>query len=118
MSQEPLDRGIKPRSTARERILQLVRRFQGADHTIRLAPDYGASLPLWPGQKAGEPEEFLPRELLGRLSEWQRYWEIHHDYSSGWDSEEAQSRWQSDGAILVSDVRAAVPAGLKLKVDF
>lgn len=118
MSTDPLNRGIKPRWTARERILRLVRRIQGADHTISIAPDYGASLPLWPGQKAGDPEEFLPQELLSRLSDWQQYWESHHDYPQGWDSEEARSSWESDGAILVSDIRAALPAGLKLKVDF
>jgi hypothetical protein len=110
--------GIRAHWTLRERISRLRRRLRGRDHTIRLAPDYGASLPLWPGEKAGDPEEYLPPELLNRLSGWQRYWDSHHDYQSGWDSKDAQARWKLEGQVLADEIRSALPSGVKLRVDF
>jgi hypothetical protein len=110
---------IKFRPTPRERILSIVRKLKGADHTIYMYPDYGASLPLWPGSpKAPDPEDLLPQDLLGRLNVWQEYWESHHDYRSGWDTKEAETRWKADGAALARQVREALPTGLKLQVDF
>ena len=111
--------GIKAHWTFRERITRLGRRLRGEDRTILLAPDYGASLPLWPGEKVDEdPEEFLPPDLLDRLLNWQEYWDSHHDYQVGWDSKETQTHWESEGTALANDLRTALPPGVNLRVGF
>jgi hypothetical protein len=90
--------------------------MRGADHTIRMAPDYGVDVPLWP--RADETDELVPEDLLRRLMEWQTYWDHHHQFERGWDSDESRVRWRKEGADLASELKDVLPRGWKLKIDF
>jgi hypothetical protein len=102
--------------STRERIAASVRRLRGSERTIRMAPDYGVEVPLWP--QADETAALVPEDLLQRLMAWQAFWESHHDYERGWDSEDARTSWRKDGAVLAAEVKNALPRPWKLKADF
>jgi hypothetical protein len=81
-----------------------------------MAPDYGVEVPLWP--QADETDALIPEELLRKLTAWQAYWETHHAFERGWDSEESRTQWREEGRVLASEVRKALPRPWKLKSDF
>ena len=74
--------------STRERIASSYRRLRGSERTIRMAPDYGVEVPLWP--QADETDDLVPEDLLHRLMAWQTFWESHHHFERGWD-------WESPG---------------------
>ena len=86
---------------------------------VRLAPDYGAELPLW-GQGFGnigwEFTKFTP-ELLDRLADWQQEFETHYNWESGWSSARVRERWTKAGTELARDVRAELGDRAELVVD-
>lgn len=108
--------GILIAPSLRYRIHRIVRRIRRDDHTIRLAPDYGVEVPLWP--QADETDALVPEVLLQKLIAWQTFWETHSDYDRGWDSEESEARWRKDGSVLAAEVKSVLPRGWKLKADF
>jgi hypothetical protein len=86
---------------------------------IRLAPDYGAPLPLWGkgfGNIAWQFTKFPP-ELLDRLTAWQHDFDDNYHWRRGWKSDEARDRWVSQAEGLASDVQAALGNRAELVVD-
>jgi hypothetical protein len=102
--------------SVRERIVFRIRRMTGSERTIRMAPDYGVEVPLWP--QADETDALVPDDLLHKLISWQAYWESHHSWDRGWDSEDSMARWRKEGSALAAEVKDALPRPWKLKVDF
>ena len=100
----------------RHRIRAKIRKLRGGDRTIRLAPDYGVDVPLWP--QSDETESKFPEELIQRLVVWQDFWESNHSWDRGWVSEESCAQWMHDGTILAADLRKALPPRWKLISDF
>ena len=108
--------GVLITPSIRGRLHGIVRRLRGDDRTIRLAPDYGVEVPLWP--QADETDALIPETLLARLIAWQAEWSSHFHYEAGWDSDAVRTQWERDGAKLAAEVREALPKGMKLKSDF
>ena len=98
---------IESRWTLRERLAARIRTLRGFDRTIRMAPDYGVDVPLWP--QADEINELASEVLLRRLSDWQAFCESHHHVDNGWDSEDSQARWQDKGAASAAEVKLELP---------
>lgn len=87
--------------------------------SIRLAPDYGADLPLW-GEGFGNIRwqvTGFPPELLDRLAAWQREFDDSYDDQSGWRSAEARDRWAHDAESLAADLQAELGTRARLDVD-
>jgi hypothetical protein len=86
---------------------------------VRLAPDYGAELPLWGqgfGNIAWQFTRFSP-ELLDRLAAWQEEFDKHFLWDRGWSSTQEKERWASEGKDLASQVRAELGDRAELVLD-
>ena len=82
---------------------------------MRLSPDYNAPSPLWPLSDA--TDALVPESLLARLVAWQEYFDANFRWDSGWQSDEAKSRWAAEAAILETDLRGALAGKAELTVD-
>jgi hypothetical protein len=86
---------------------------------VRLAPDYGASLPLW-GEGSGNIDwrfTKFPPQLLDRLAAWQRDFDDNYHYQTGWRSAATRDRWAHHAQRLAADVRATLGTRAELVVD-
>ncbi len=81
--------------------------------SIRLSPDYGAPVPLWPQSIAA----MVPTTLMARLIDWQRDFESNCRSDSEWKSEEAKARWAEQASVLEVDLRVALEGRAEVIVD-
>jgi hypothetical protein len=63
-------------------------------------------------------DELVPEDLLLRLMDWQSFWEDHHQFERGWDSEESEAHWRKVGTALATELKEVLPRPWKLKIDF
>ena len=81
--------------------------------SIRLSPEYGAQVPLWPQSTAA----MVPTALMERLIGWQRDFESNCRWDSGWKTEEAKARWAEQASALEVDLRLALAKRAEVIVD-
>jgi hypothetical protein len=84
---------------------------------IRLAPEYGATTPLWPQTDGDAVNRFVPPELLERLIRWQALFEDNFDWESGWRSDRAKEQWAAEAIEMEHQVREALNGRVDLIVD-
>lgn len=82
---------------------------------VRLAPDYSAPSPLWP--QSDETDTLVPQSLLVKLVAWQRDFDASFRWDSGWNSDEARTRWAADAEHLAAELEAALVGKARLIVD-
>jgi hypothetical protein len=82
---------------------------------VHLSPDYSAPTPLW--SNGDLADTLVPKALLEDLIEWQRDFDAHFHWETGWDADEAKDRWAKVGRVLVEEVREALAGKAELTVD-
>ena len=83
--------------------------------SVRLSPDYSAPSPLWPSSDA--TDALVPEPLLSRLVAWQKDFDTNFRWNTGWESEEAKSRWANEAVTLEAELREALRGKAELTVD-
>jgi hypothetical protein len=83
--------------------------------SVCLRPEYSAPSPLWPLSDA--TEALVPEPLLDRLIAWQEDFGANFRSDSGWQSQEAKTRWASEAETLVTVLREELLGRAELTVD-
>ena len=82
---------------------------------LRLSPEYGGALPLWP--QWDHPERLIPRELFVKLMAWQELFDSNFDSETGWRSEDAKTRWAAEAIGMETELRDALAGKAEVVVD-
>lgn len=82
------------------------RQTRGAVQTVRMEPDFGRVLPLWPTdiEAATVIERRLPDNVRHRLMLWQEKFEEGYIVAAAWRSETLRVAWLAQGELLFSVV--------------
>lgn len=83
--------------------------------SVRLMPEYSAPSPLWPLSDA--TDALVPKPLLARLIAWQQDFDANFRWNSGWQSQEARTRWANEAETLEAELREALRGKAELTVD-
>lgn len=75
---------------------------RGAVQSVRMAPDYGLVLPLWPAdtEATSDIERRLPDDTVRGLMLWQARFEDGYIVATGWRSEALRNEWLAQGERL------------------
>jgi hypothetical protein len=87
------------------------------ERSIRLAPDYGATLPLWGRALHRLDVDDLDASLLEALRAWQADFDREFHYQRGWSSDVARWRWADAAIDLEERLRLALPPWVELEVN-
>ena len=82
---------------------------------IRMAPDWGAEVPLWP--QSDDTDRLIPAPLLARLVLWQEVFLNNYTLDEWWRSIESKERWEATAEELEPEVREALRGKAELVVD-
>jgi hypothetical protein len=79
-------------------------------------PEYGADLPLWPQGWMSLSQLPLSEELREALRAWNRYYDEHHHWETGWDSDHTE--FERRGSELFALTRDQLGADYVLTYDY
>ena len=82
---------------------------------VRLAPEYGVEVPLWPNGDA--TDSLVPADLLAKLIAWQAFFDSNFEWDTGWCSDDAKSRWAEEAVGLEAEPREALAGKVEVVVD-
>lgn len=97
-------------ATDEEAVDRSRRRAAGAVRTVRMEPEYGCVVPLWP-EDTGAMEDVarrLPEDVVRDLMLWQERFEEGYVFPTAWRSDEHRSEWLEQGERLFIVVEEAL----------
>ena len=66
---------------------------------IKMFPEYGADLPLWPQGWMSLSQLPLSDELRAALAAWNEFYDEHHHWETGWNVDPASSSAEVESSL-------------------
>lgn len=97
-------------ATDEEALERSRRQGAGGIYTVKMEPDYGGYLPLWPEDSRAMEVivQRLPEDVVQDLALWQRRFEEGYVVATAWRSDEHRSAWLEQGERLFAVVEEAL----------